>query len=143
MALTLEDRLAVQDLMVRYAYCIDVDCTEEEWLDLFTEDAVMTSPLGGSHVGVEGFKQFRGKFLARRGKTQIRHVITNMLVDGAGGEATLKAYFMELKTPLERTSSETKPKTIFNFAGSYDCTARKVKGKWKLDRGTVYLDALP
>lgn len=139
MALTLEDRLAVQDLMVRYARGIDVDCTEEEWVDLFTENAVMTSPYSGVHEGVEGVKQFRNKFVSRRGKIQIRHVITNFLVDGEGDRATLKAYFTELKTDLQAT----KPKTELFFAGSYDCVARKIGRKWKLEHRTVNVDALP
>ncbi len=139
MALTLEDRLAVQELMVRYAYGIDTDCTEAGWLDLFTENAVMTSPFSGVHEGFEGVKQFRNKFLPRRGKIQIRHVITNFLVDGEGDRATLKAYFTELKTDLQAS----KPKTELFFCGSYDCVARKIDGKWKLERRTVNIDALP
>ena len=143
MPLSLEDRMAVQDLMVRYAYGIDVECSEEEWLDLFTENAVMTSPFSGVHEGVEGVKAFRAKFLPRRGKTQIRHVITNFLIDGDGDRATLKAYFIELKTQLELSPSDPKPKTEFYFAGSYDCIARKINGRWKLERRTVNIDALP
>ena len=139
MALTLEDRLAVQDLMVRYARGIDVDCTEEEWVDLFTENAVMTSPYSGVHEGVEGVKQFRNRFVPRRGQIQIRHVITNFLIDGEGDRATLKAYFTELKTDLQAA----KPKTELFFAGSYDCVARKIGGKWKLEHRAVNVDALP
>jgi len=139
MALELEDRLAVQDLMYRYAYGIDVDCTEQEWLDLFTENAIMTSPYSGVHEGVEGVKQFRNKFVPRRGKIQIRHVITNLLIDGDGDCATIKGYFVELKTDLQAT----KPKTELFFAGTYDCLARKIAGKWKLERRAVSVDALP
>jgi hypothetical protein len=84
MPLSLQDRLAIEDLMARYAYAIDVDCTEEEFLDLFTEDAQMISPYSGVHEGVEGVKLFRSKFVPRRGKLQIRHVITNFLIDGDG-----------------------------------------------------------
>ena len=137
--MTLEDRLAVQDLMVRYAYGIDVGCTEEEWLDLFTDNAVMTSPYSGVHEGVEGVKQFRNKFITRRGKILIRHVITNLLIDGEGDHASIKGYYTELKTDLQAA----KPKTELFFAGSYECIARKIGGKWKLERRAVYVDALP
>ena len=71
MPLSLQNRFAIEGLMARYAYAIDVDCTEEEFLDLFTEDAQMLSPYSGVHEGVEGVKLFRSKFVPRRGKLQI------------------------------------------------------------------------
>jgi ketosteroid isomerase-like protein len=138
-ALSIEDRLAVEDLMVRYAYGIDVDCTEAQWLSLFTEDAVMISPLSGHHEGVEGMKKFRERFIPRRGKTQIRHIITNVMVDGEGDTATYKAYFFEFKTEI----SASAPKTEFLFAGSYDCTMVKRGKDWKIKRRRVYIDDRP
>ena len=73
MGLPLEDRIAVQDLLVKYAYAIDVECTEQEFLDLFTEDAVMVSPLSGRHEGIAGVKKFRD-----------RHEITRRTSRGGG-----------------------------------------------------------
>jgi hypothetical protein len=141
MPLSLQDRFEIQDLMNRYAYGIDVDCTEEEFLDLFTEDAQMISPYSGVHEGVEGVKLFRSKFVPRRGKLQIRHVITNFLIDGDGDVAHLKAYFLEFKTQLELPPN-TERKTEFFFGGSYDCDIRRVGGKWKMKRRTVFIDHL-
>ena len=142
MALTLEDRNSIQDLLIHYAYAIDIGSTEEEFLDLFTEDAIMTSPVSGVHEGVEGVKKFRDRHVATRGKVLIRHFITNFIVDGDGGRATLKAYFFEFKTQLELIPPQTERKTEFLFCGNYDCVAIKAKGKWKLQRRTVYVDHL-
>lgn len=138
MPLPLEDKLALQELMNRYAYGIDVDCTEQEWLDLFTEDAVMTSPFSGVHEGVEGVKKFRERFLPRRGKTQVRHFITNFLVDGDGDRAKLRAYFIEYKTEL--TPVPPNRTTEFLFCGSYDCDCVRIGGKWRLKKRVVRID---
>ena len=141
MGLPLEDRIAVQDLLVKYAYAIDVECTEQEFLDLFTEDAVMVSPLSGRHEGIAGVKKFRDRHEITRGKLLIRHIITNFLVDGEGDRATLKAYFFEFKTQLDVPKGPAR-KTQFLFSGSYDCLARKVAGKWKLQSRIVSVDEL-
>jgi hypothetical protein len=143
MPLTVDDRLAVQDLMIRYAYCLDVNCTEEEFVELFTDNAIMESPVSGRHEGAEGVRQFLRKAVARRGKAQIRHIITNFLIDGEADRATLKAYFIETMTPLEILYPKSERNTEFLLAGTYDCTARKINGKWKLERRTVCVDARP
>jgi hypothetical protein len=53
----------------------------------------------------------------------------------------LKAYFLEFKTQLELPPN-TERKTEFFFGGSYDCDIRRVDGKWKMKRRTVFIDHL-
>ena len=141
MTLTLEDRIALQDLMTKYAYYVDVECSENEFLDLFTEDAIIDSPMAGRYEGVEGVKRFRlERILAKREKIQMRHVITNFLIEGDGNQATIKAYLSNSRTQLE-VPPGVEPKVEFLYTGSYGCTARKIGGKWKLAHRTGYIDA--
>src|SRR3954471_950355 len=100
MAFTLEDRQAVIDLLIRYAYAVDVNCSEEEFLAIFTEDAVLDGPFVGVVQGQDGLRNFIHESFERRGKIQLRHVITNFLVTGDGSEAHLRAYFVEFMTDL-------------------------------------------
>ena len=143
MALTLEDRIAVQDLMVRYAYVLDMEGNEDSFLALFTEDATLESPVSGIHTGAEGARQFLKKANARRSQTQIRHIITNFMIDGEGDRATIKAYFIETMTQLQVIYPKSECSTEFLYAGYYDCVARKIGGQWKLQRRIVNVDARP
>ncbi len=141
MAFTLEDRQAVQDLLVRFAYAVDVTATEEEFLDIFTDDAIMDGPNTGYSVGREGLLAFIRGTVDRRGKVQGRHILTNFLITGNDHEAKLKAYFIGTRTDLLPPAPK-KPESLFLYTGNYDCLARKVNGVWKMARRTVYVDTL-
>jgi hypothetical protein len=140
-ALTLEDREQIKDLLIRYTYAIDMDGSEEDLLAIFTEDAVLLSPISGHHAGVEGVRLFAQKAKARRAEMQTRHYATNFLVEGDGDRATLKAYLVVLMTNRKPHPPHRHRVTEFQFAGHYDCTARKVDGTWRLDSRTVYVDS--
>lgn len=143
MAFTLEDRQAVQDLLVRYAYALDVDCTEDEFLAIFTDDAILDGPVTGHSQGQEGLRAFIRLAFERRGRIQLRHVISNFLVTGDDREARVRAYFVEYMTERTPPSPKPGPTCEFLFTGSYDCLARKVGGEWKLARRTVHVDTMP
>ena len=138
MPLIAEDRLGIQALMARYARGVDVECTEEEFLQLFTNDAVMTSPVTGSNVGVEGLKAFREVFMKRRGKLQLRHHINNFVIEGDGDQATLRAYFVIFQTRTDIPPNERE--TQLRFSGDLDCVLRRVDGHWKIARRDVHID---
>lgn len=141
MALSADDRLALQELMARYAYAIDIGSSEDEFLALFTDDAVLVSPIMGRYEGRDGVKRFRAERAPRWGRTQVRHVISNSIIDGdeTGNGATIKAYLLQFKTELD-VAPGTVPKTEFLLAGYYDCVARKIGGSWKLEYRADYLD---
>jgi hypothetical protein len=139
--LTPEDRQQIQDLLIRYTYAVDLDGTEEDLVAIFTEDAVLDSPISGHHAGVEGVRLFMRKAQARRLEMQTRHYATNFRIEGDGDRATLRAYMMLLMTNRKPQPPHRHRTTEFQFAGHYECTARKVDGKWRLDRRTVYVDS--
>ena len=138
MAFTLEDRQAVQDLMLRYAEMTDNGGDEAEFLSLFTEDAIFDGPFNGKFSGQEGLLNFVRRCTAKRGKQQGRHVMTNFLITGDDREAKIRCYFTGYRTDL----LADKPVSECLYTGNYDCAARKVNGAWKLSRRTVYVDTV-
>ena len=143
MPLSFEDRQAVHDLMVRYTYCADIPGPVENLLALFTEDALMDSPVSGHNVGHEGVKAWFRRLNTVRTGMQLRHHMTNILIDGDGDRATLTAYFYETKMDLGKAKEGQKPIAEFHIAGQYDCVAVKQAGRWRLQRRTVYVDGYP
>jgi len=138
MPISVDDKIAIHELMAKYIWAVDVDCTETQFFELFTADAVMSSPVTGENVGEAGLRNFRNAFLERRGKLQLRHFITNHVVDGDRDVATLKAYFMILQTRIDLPVAERK--TDIRFCGTYDCELRKQSGTWKIHRRRVEID---
>jgi hypothetical protein len=139
MPLLVEDKIAIQELMARYIRAVDVDCTEEQFFDLFTVDAVMSSPVTGDNVGREGLRSFRNAFLERRGKLQLRHMITNQIIEGEGDLARLEAYFLIVQTRVDVPVDERK--TEIRFCGTYECELRRQAGVWKIHRRHVEIDS--
>lgn len=142
MALGLEDRQQIEDLLIKYAYLIDVEGTQEQFLSIFTDDAVLDSPISGHHAGIDGLREFYRKVLERRGDRTTRHLITNFVITIDGDSATLKAYLLGVTTSLEPRLPSTGRTTELLWAGSYDCALRRIDGHWKFERRTVSVDTL-
>jgi uncharacterized protein (TIGR02246 family) len=139
--LSIEDRLSVQDAVTRYAYLADYDGTEEDFLGLFTEDGVLGSPISGEHSGVDGIRKFARGLIKRREDVQMRHYMTNLTIDGDGDHATVKAHMLQFMTYRAPIRPRPGLVTEFLFAGRYDFVLRKVDGRWRIQRRTVYVDA--
>ena len=139
MPLSMEDHQQVQDLMVRYAFAVDIDGTEEEFLKIFTEDALLIGPKG-HHEGVQGIKDFARRIVGRK-EIQLRHFITNCLIDGDGDRATIKAYFVEFLTYKNLIPPKHIRTSEVLYVGTYDCVARKVDKVWRLQERIVNVDA--
>jgi hypothetical protein len=126
--------------MVRYARAVDIDGTEEEFLSMFTEDAILDGP-AGHHEGIQGVKDFARRVIERREVRQGRHVITNLLIDGAGDDASVKAYLVVYMTDTNPIPPKSSRMSELLYVGTYDCTARRIDGAWRLNRRRVKLDA--
>jgi hypothetical protein len=132
--------LEIQELLIRYAYLIDMQSTpEEEFLSLFTDDAVLVSPYRGRFVGKAGLRRFahdQANAAWGRGTARLRHVLTNFLVDGREDQAVLKAYltcYVTQLTPERRA-------THLLLTGHYECDAERVDGSWKLKSRIEFMD---
>lgn len=120
MPLTALDRLEILELAARYNHAVD-HRRAEEWADVFTEDGVLYA---GDQVRAQG----RAGFIAlverriEEGR-QVRHWISNAVIDGDGAQARLRLYFKA----YDITDALEAPYAM----GEYDDELVKVNGRWK------------
>jgi ketosteroid isomerase-like protein len=117
------DRLAVEELFVRYTTALDAGKVETV-LDCFTEDAVLESPAIGTISGRVAIRAFAERFAAlRRGGTQFRHMIGNLACNIDGERAQASCYLLVLIT-RDGASRRLPP-------GRYDCELARDRGRWR------------
>ena len=123
--MSLADRLAVADLLVRYVSALDAGDVATV-VDCFTEDAVLESPVIGRIAGRAAIRDFAERFAAQRAAgTQFRHMLTNIAADvaAAGDRARVNAYLLVFVTK-DGSSRRLPP-------GRYECEARKEDDIWR------------
>ena len=129
-----EDRLAIHDLLVRYATALDGGDIETV-VDCFTADAVLESPVIGRITGHAAIRGFAARFAAQRaGGTQFRHMVTNIAaaIEPGGERARATAYLLVMIT--RGGKSRTLP------PGRYECEAVKAGETWRFRRRAVFHD---
>ncbi|HEX4244358.1 MAG TPA: nuclear transport factor 2 family protein [Acidimicrobiales bacterium] len=130
MGLTVDDQLAIQQLAARYNHAIDSG-DSAAFAGSFVEDGVLHAGelLVQGRVALEQFGQsFHTSVRAPR------HVATNLVIDGHGDQATLRAYvqmYALLGDP---------PRQQITASGTYDDTLSKVEGNWRFVRRTFTTD---
>jgi uncharacterized protein (TIGR02246 family) len=132
--MSVEDRLAISDLFVRYTNALDAGEVETV-VDCFTADAALESPVIGLIAGHDAIRAFAGRFAAQRAAgTQFRHLVTNIAADiEAGGDrARASAYLLVLITQ-DGKSRPLPP-------GRYECDLVKEGGQWRFSRRVVFHD---
>ncbi|MBX3250979.1 MAG: nuclear transport factor 2 family protein [Myxococcales bacterium] len=128
MTLNLADRLELHELVARLAHLSDL-ADWKTYLSHFIEDATMDPGFAPPTRGVTEIEAFlRQTEGGTKGK---RHVATNVLVEGAGDEATVISYLVV----LER---EEIPKVVAT-AVIRDRVVRR-DGVWKVARHEVAVD---
>jgi uncharacterized protein (TIGR02246 family) len=129
---SIEDRLAISDLFVRYACALDQGDVDTV-VDCFTEDGSLLSPAVGEHAGHAAIRAFAERFARfRRNGSQLRHVISNLMmqVNGEHGHATCYLTVFLSKDGKSRLLAP----------GLYECDLRKVNGDWRFQRRIVRHD---
>ena len=120
-ALTVEDRLDIQDLMARYSRAIDFG-RWDELPGFFTEDCTLDfGKLMGSHRGRDAVRGF-ADVLAGTGLT-MRHYVTNCIIEGVGDRATATTYVLAFTGQIG---------SLMPTTGRYEDELRKVGGRWLL-----------
>ncbi|WP_225207295.1 nuclear transport factor 2 family protein [Novosphingobium huizhouense] len=126
----IEDRLAIQDLMIAYAHAVDTIGNVEGILDVFTEDAVFDlSGIGlaalEGHDGIRGF--FSNVFA---NMAHHAHYLTNFAVTAyAGDTASMRAYVIGM--------GQGKDGSTVTVNGRYYFDVRRTAAGWKATRYTM------
>src|SRR5438067_913470 len=122
----LEDRLAINDLFVRYTTALDRG-------DVETPDGSLDSPAVGRHAGHAAIRGFAEHFaLFHENGAQLRHVISNLAVEIAGDHATATCYLLNVLT--------RDGKSRLLAPGRYECELVKNAGQWRFQTRVVILD---
>jgi uncharacterized protein (TIGR02246 family) len=128
----LEDRLAINDLFVRYTTALDRGDVETI-IDCFTPDGSLDSPAVGRHAGHAAIRAFAERFARfhERG-AQLRHVISNLAVEIEGDHARASCYLLNVLTRYGKSE--------LLAPGRYECELVKSAGAWRFQRRVVILD---
>ncbi len=128
----IEDRLAINDLFVRYTTALDAGDIETV-VDCFTDGAVLESPAIGVIAGREAIRAFAARFAAlRESGTQFRHMISNFAAEVEDQRARATCYLLVLIT-RDGTSRQLPP-------GRYECDLVNDDGQWRFRRRVVFHD---
>jgi uncharacterized protein (TIGR02246 family) len=128
----LEDRLAINDLFIRYMTALDRGDVET-LVDCFTPDGSLDSPAVGRHSGHAAIRAFAERFARfHAGGAQLRHVISNLAVEIDGDRAAATCYLLNMLTRDGRSQ--------LLAPGRYECELVKSAGQWRFHRRVVILD---
>lgn len=126
----IEDRLAIEDLMVAYAHAVDSLSDIDGICDVFTEDADfdlsgINYPSVKGHAGIREF--FTGVFA---GMAHHAHYLTNFAVTAyAGDSATMRAYVIGM--------GRGKDGSRITVHGRYYFDVVRTSAGWKARRYTM------
>ncbi len=149
--LSIDDRMAIEQLLYREAHLLD-EHRFKEWLDLLTDDVEYLMPLT-EHVqgkvppaGHPIIKDDKATLMARVAKddtgfshveipvSMTCHMIGNILIeDEVDGAVQVKSSFIVRQARKLRDEAW--------WVGRRDDRIRKVDGEWRICRRTIHLDA--
>jgi 3-phenylpropionate/cinnamic acid dioxygenase small subunit len=131
-ALSIEDRLMIDDLFVRYTCALDAGDVDT-LVGCFAEDGSLESPAVGKYTGRPAIREFAARFARFRERgSQMRHVISNLRIEVDGDRGSAKCYLVVFLT--------RDGKSRMLAPGTYDCTLAKVDGQWLFQRRIVTMD---
>jgi uncharacterized protein (TIGR02246 family) len=127
-----DDHLAIGDLFARYMWALDAGDVEA-LVSCFTEDGSLESPAVGVYSGRDNIRAFAQRFAQFRARgTQLRHVISNLLVETDGDRGFAKCYLVVF---LVRNGASR-----LLGPGQYECRLRRVEGRWLFEHRLVTMD---
>lgn len=142
----IEDRLKIEDLLVRYSYALDT-ADAVGYGAVFTEDAYLDiagTPYHGRKA-IQGFiEDINAKLkLTKPAKgvryLPIRHVLTNVLIEIKGNTATSNSFFTEVMSNGRDAKGHGKSQSILNM-GRYEDELVKQNGQWLIKKRMIVSD---
>ena len=132
---TLEDKLAIEELIARYNHSIDSG-DWPTWLDCWTEDAVLDG-IGKYLVGKAAITEFANNYERDYASMMpgCRHFTVNIASCIEGNTATSRAY-------LQLWSTGAKGAQIA-FTGVYEDSLVKQSGQWRFSKRRMVQDRPP
>jgi 3-phenylpropionate/cinnamic acid dioxygenase small subunit len=129
---SIEDRIAIEDLFVRYTTSLDdFDIAGIE--SCFAEDCLLQTPQNGEFRGRSSIREWMKPNLAVKDwGGQFRHIISNFMIDVDGDRAKAQCYLLDYLT-VNGTTELLSP-------GIYDCDLVKRDGEWRFVRRAVIMD---
>lgn len=134
MPLPVEDVVAIQQLAARYNHLVDAG-EGEAWADLWVDDGVLDTGMGMSIEGRDALVEFATNVPVMVPGT--RHLVTNLVVEGAADAATARTYLQMWATSAEPAQ------TSLVISGVYHDELRKDAGGWRYVRRVLVPDPGP
>jgi ketosteroid isomerase-like protein len=145
-----EDRLAIEQVLMRYAAALNTD-DADGYVSLFTPDATFElrrqsgePPFLGPFKGRDALRKqwFPDAPTSTSRGTRfgpMRHVTTNYEIDVTGDTATVRAFFIEVVSNGANTPPGSNPPTI-HAMGRYEDELVRVDGRWLFSKRVVITD---
>ena len=131
--LSVEDRLAIQELYARYCWAIDTG-DPDALVATYTSDGAFEPPTGQVIAGHEALRTWaiaRAAFRKTEATTNGQHWSTNLVAEGDGVRAKARCYFMRIAQKGDPMS------VIFDVSGWQSDELRKIDGAWKFQSRKV------
>ena len=133
-SLSVSDRLAIHDLVARYAWALDTGDVEG-FVACFTRDAVIVEEVfedpdrWEGHAGIRRLAQHYFSVPDFPGR---QHHVSQLLIEGSVARCTARSFTFV-------TECRGEPPYILRFAGYYEDRLRKLRGKWLFAARTIRL----
>ena len=96
MPLTIQDQIEIQQLLAHYTHCADL-LPAEQMRDVFAEDGVFKVEMMDIEVsGIDNIIAFFKDM--REASPHMRHVCSNLVIQGDGDSATARSYLQVINT---------------------------------------------
>jgi uncharacterized protein (TIGR02246 family) len=127
--LTIDDRLAIAEVLALYCHAIDHG-QYEEFRALFTPDCTLDLRQAlDVFEGAAGVRKFTDMMQAAN--VTMRHLTTNIVIRGDGDRARAHSYVLAITGP---------PGSARQMTGRYEDDLVKVDGRWRLRSRRLVLD---
>jgi ketosteroid isomerase-like protein len=132
--LTTEDRIAINDLLARYAWALDTGDVDA-FVACFTPTAVVIEEVfeePDRWEGADGIRALAEHFRNSPGFPGRQHHVSQLLVEGDGERCLVRAFALVSECRGE-------PPYVVRFAGYYDDQLVKSSGRWLFQQRIIRL----